>query len=92
LYPNPEIGSRFSRETDLDPGIAFGRVLRRYRRAAGFTQEQLAFEADVQRNYISLMELGRNQPTITTIFKLARALDCSPGAMVHAVEEEGARA
>ncbi|MGY4730750.1 helix-turn-helix domain-containing protein [Burkholderia pyrrocinia] len=76
----------------MDPGIAFGRVLRRYRRAAGLTQEQLALEADVQRNYVSLMERGRNQPTITTIFKLAKALDCAPGVMVSAVEEECAHA
>ncbi|WP_175773050.1 helix-turn-helix domain-containing protein [Paraburkholderia phenazinium] len=71
--------------------MAFGRVLRRYRRAAGLTQEQLALEADVQRTYVSLMELGRNQPTITTIFKLARALHCTPSAMVSATEEECGR-
>lgn len=55
----------------MEVGLAFGKVLRRRRVAAGFTQEQLAHEAELQRNYVSLMERGVNQPTITTLLKLA---------------------
>jgi transcriptional regulator with XRE-family HTH domain len=49
----------------LDPKVAFGRALRRFRKEAGLTQEQLAFEADVRRTYVSLIELGQNQPTLS---------------------------
>lgn len=52
--------------------LPFGEALRRVRLAAGMTQEQLALEAGVQRNFISLIETGQNQPTINTIAKLAR--------------------
>ncbi|QXH45378.1 helix-turn-helix domain-containing protein [Pseudomonas xanthosomatis] len=72
----------------LEIGIAFGRVLRQKRQEAGLTQEQLALEADVQRNYVSLIERGINQPTIAVLFKLAGALKCSPSALLLLVEEE----
>lgn len=52
----------------------------------GLTQEQLAHEADIQRNYVSLIERGVNQPTITILFKLADALNCSPSSLVEDAE------
>lgn len=41
----------------------------------------------MQRNFISLIETGQNQPTITTIFKLARALDIQPSRLVAEAEK-----
>jgi len=70
----------------LDVGSAFGKVLRERRKLAGLSQEQLAAEADIQRNYVSLIERGVNQPTITVIFKLAAALGCSPSLLIADVE------
>ncbi len=46
------------------PHAAFGQVLRKHRLAAGMSQEQLGLESGVQRNFISLIETGQNQPTI----------------------------
>lgn len=71
----------------VEVGLEFGRVLRRLRLAAGLTQEQLGQEAGLQRNYVSLMERGVNQPTITTIFKLATALNISASEMITEVEK-----
>ncbi len=68
--------------------VAFGLVLRKVRKTASLSQEALALEADLQRNYISLIELGINQPTITTIFKLARALKIKPNELIGLVEQE----
>lgn len=42
----------------MDSAVVFGRVLRRLRKTAGLTQEQLALEAGVERNYVSLIERG----------------------------------
>lgn len=70
------------------PNIAFGIVLRDLRLKSGLSQESLGFAADLQRNYISLMELGQNQPTITTIFKLASALEIQPSELIKLVEKE----
>ena len=70
------------------PNIVFSNVLRRLRIELGLSQEALALSAELQRNYISLMELGQNQPTITTIFKLADALDIKPSKLMDLVEKE----
>jgi transcriptional regulator with XRE-family HTH domain len=74
--------------TPIAPNVALGRALRRLRLAAGFSQEQLGLEAGVQRNFISLIETGQNQPTITTIFKLAGALGLQASELVVEAESE----
>jgi transcriptional regulator with XRE-family HTH domain len=75
----------------LSLGIAFGLVLRELRRERRLSQEALALEADLQRNYISLIERGINQPTITTLFKLAAALQVRPSEFLAKVEAETLR-
>jgi transcriptional regulator with XRE-family HTH domain len=72
----------------LDPGVAFGQILRALRRDAGLSQEQLAFAAEIERNFVSLIERGVNQPTIRVIFKLARALGIPASKMLLLVEEK----
>jgi len=66
---------------------SFGIVLRELREAAGLTQEQLGFESDLRRTFISVLELGQQQPSLTTVFKLASALRISASDMVRRVEE-----
>ena len=68
--------------------LPFGAALRRLRRAAKMSQEQLGMAAGVQRNFISLIETGQNQPTITTISRLARALDMRASELVAEAEQE----
>lgn len=75
-----------SGKQSIAPHEAFGQVLRQTRQAVGMTQEQLSLESGVQRNFISLIELGQNQPTITTVFKLAQALGCTPSELVAKAE------
>ncbi|WP_122665906.1 helix-turn-helix domain-containing protein [Pseudomonas viridiflava] len=67
----------------MDTAIAFGKVLREARLNRKITQEALAYQAGLQRNYISLMERGHHQPTLETVFSLAEALDCSPLDLVR---------
>ena len=67
---------------------AFGVVLRRLRREAGLTQEQLGLEADLQRQYVSSLELGEKQPSITSAFKLAKALNIKTSKLFALVEDE----
>lgn len=71
----------------MDIGVAFGKVLRQKRKDAGLTQEQLAHEADVQRNYVSLIERGIHHPTIAVVFKLAYALRCPPSVLISELEK-----
>ena len=66
----------------------FGKVLREKREENHISQEKLAEYCDLDRTYISLLERGLRQPTITTIFKLAKALKISPSALIEKVERQ----
>ena len=69
------------------PQSALGMVLRDLRKARGLSQEELALEAGLQRNFVSLIELGHNQPSINTLWKLADALQVKPSAFIDKVEK-----
>jgi transcriptional regulator with XRE-family HTH domain len=64
----------------------FGKIIRKLRIEAGLTQEELGFEADLRRTFISTIELGQQQPTLVTIFKLSRALNVRASEMIAMVE------
>ena len=72
----------------MELAVAFGVVLRRMRIDAGLTQEQLGFEAELRRTYVSVLELGQQQPSLTTIVKLARALKITAAGLISQVEAE----
>ena len=76
-----------SGNTSITPQAAFGLALRTLRLAADMSQEQLGLESGVQRNFISLIETGQNQPTISTVFKLAAALNVKPSKLVMMAEK-----
>jgi ribosome-binding protein aMBF1 (putative translation factor) len=65
---------------------AFGRVLREQRETRGISQEDLALNADVDRSFVSQMERGIRQPTLTTLVKLCRALGVAPSTIVGRME------
>jgi transcriptional regulator with XRE-family HTH domain len=71
----------------MDVAIAFGKVIRKLRLEAGLTQEQLGFESDLRRTFISILELGQQQPTLKTIIKLAKPLNTSAASIVASVEK-----
>ena len=70
----------------MEPEVAFGQVLRELRKGRGLSQEVLALESDLERNYVSLLELGRNSASVKTIFKLAPALGISVAEFMAIVE------
>jgi transcriptional regulator with XRE-family HTH domain len=65
---------------------AFGTVLKEKREAARLSQEQLGLECGLSPHFIYLLEGARRQPSITTVFELARALEISPKELVAEVE------
>lgn len=62
------------------------RALRRLRTQRKWSQTVLALRADVDRNYISLIELGRNSPSVRMVFRLCDALDITPSDLLKEVE------
>lgn len=63
-------------------------MLRRLRKQALLSQEQLGFEAGLERNFISMLELGQRQPTLTTIEKISAALKMNASELIAQVELE----
>lgn len=66
----------------------FGDVLRRYRSEKNISQEELAFQAGVDRTFVSRLERGIRQPTITTLIGLGQALGVSAADLVRETEKE----
>ena len=75
-------------EVQLEPEVAFGEVLKRLRNRQKLSQEALAHQADMERNYISLLELGRNSASVKIIFKIAPVLGVTVSEFMRLVEEE----
>lgn len=71
----------------MDLADAFGEILRELRQAADVSQENLAFECELDRTYISLLERGRRQPSLKTLFALAEALQIEPEDLVYQVRK-----
>lgn len=67
-----------------DPN-SFGAVLRRFRRAASLSQEQLASRVGVDFTYISKLENGRARPPAEeTVRRLCTVLECDPDDLIVA--------
>jgi len=58
----------------MDVRDRVGANVKRLREAKGLSQEQLAFDADMHRTYVSGIERGKRNPTITVLERLALAL------------------
>ncbi len=72
----------------MEQAEAFGRALRARRLALPLTQENLAFDAELTRAFISRLENGEDLPSLATIFKLATGLGCSAAELIADTEAE----
>lgn len=57
------------------------------RRELGFSQEDLAGHCQLDRPYISLIEVGRKQPTLSVLLRLAEGLQYSLAEFMCVVEK-----
>lgn len=55
--------------------------MRRLRQSKGWSQEEFAHQAGLHRTYVSDLERGARNPTITVVDKLAVALGVPAGAL-----------
>lgn len=56
--------------------------LRQLRQEKGWSQETFADEAGLHRTYVSDLERGARNPTISVVDKLAAALGVTPGQLL----------
>jgi transcriptional regulator with XRE-family HTH domain len=71
----------------MNPATAFGQTLRHFRTKLKISQERLSQESGLDRSYISLLERGLRQPSLTTILLLAKALNSSSLELISEVEK-----
>ena len=62
----------------MDIKAVVGKNVRQYRELKGLSQEELAFDADMHRTYVSGVERGVRNPTVLIDAKLAQALGVEP--------------
>jgi len=67
---------------------AFATLLRELRTQKKVSQENLAFLSGLDRTYISLLERGKRQPTLTSLFSISKALDMTLVEFTTALEKK----
>jgi transcriptional regulator with XRE-family HTH domain len=81
------VASSEKHKTKLDPSVAFGQLLRKYRLRQKMSQEALAAKAGYERAFISLIELGKTNPSLRSIFDICGSLQVKPSAFLREVEK-----
>jgi transcriptional regulator with XRE-family HTH domain len=75
----------------MDPRQVFAANLRRLRHAKGLSQEDLAYEAEVNRTYLSKLEKGTSYAGLENIWKLALVLGVEPAELLKVPPRPGRR-
>ena len=66
----------------MDIRARLGLNVRRLRETKGWSQEDYADRAGIHRTYVSDIERGRRNPTVTVVEKLAVPFGIRPGALL----------
>ena len=68
---------------------AIGRNIRTYRKAQHMSIEELAFRADLSKNYLALVERGEKIPSLETLLGIINALSVSSDQILCDVVNTG---
>jgi transcriptional regulator with XRE-family HTH domain len=71
---------------DREIAERFGRNLRKARRRAGFSQEELGRLTSLHRTHIGYMEMGNRLPRADNLIKLASALAIAVDELLRGIE------
>ena len=66
--------------------VEFGDRVRERRQELGWSQEQLALKASINRTYIASLESGRRNPSLDLIARLAAAMKIDAAELVSGLE------
>ncbi|WP_254566564.1 helix-turn-helix domain-containing protein [Oscillatoria sp. HE19RPO] len=68
--------------------LALGNLVKKRRTELGISQEELGFRANLDRTYISGIERGMRNPSLTAIVSLARGLSLTVSTLLNGLEVE----
>ncbi|SHG64292.1 transcriptional regulator, XRE family [Bradyrhizobium erythrophlei] len=63
--------------------VLVGKNVRRLRLQKGMTQEELAFEAEIDLTYVGGIERGRRNPSLMVLVRIAKALGVPPPKLLE---------
>lgn len=66
----------------MDIRARLGKNVRKLREAKGWSQEDYADRAGIHRTYVSDIERGKRNPTVTVVEKLAAPFGVSPSQLI----------
>ena len=72
----------------LEPRVAFGEAVRKFRREKGISQEALADLAGIHRTYIGDVERGVRNLSLLNIVRIAQALEIPVSKLVIEMERQ----
>ena len=70
----------------MDSNKQLGMRIKYLRSLKKWSQEDLALEADVNKNYISDLERGQRNPTVKILEKIAKALNISLSELFKGIQ------
>lgn len=68
--------------------LALGKLVKSKRTKLGISQEELGFQSDLDRTYISGIERGIRNPSLTALVALAKGLGISVSELLFELEKE----
>lgn len=75
----------------MDIRRRLGLTVKQLRGSKGWSQEELGFETDLHRTYISGIERGVRNPTVMIIARIAQALGVTPSRLLEGRERRRKR-
>lgn len=75
----------------MDLREVFAANLRRLRNAKGVSQDELAYEANVSRSYLSQLEKGTFYASLNVVGRLSEALGVEPAELLKIPQKRPAR-
>jgi len=69
-------------ESDIEYLVVMGKTIAAMRKKKGYSQLDLSLEAGVAKSYLAELEVGKRNPTIASLRKLALALGCDVRALL----------
>jgi len=83
---------RHTKDPEIDEQVrAFGENMRAMRLAAGFSQVALSEATELDRAAISFLERAERAPDLSTLVRVARALDTTPADLLEGIGFAGPR-
>jgi transcriptional regulator with XRE-family HTH domain len=81
---------RSTGDPELDAQLVrFGENVRHARKQAGFSQIDLSLRASLDRAAVSFIERAERAPDLSTILRIAAAVDVKPSALLRGIGHDG---